>query len=121
MLRTHFASGRTGSSTVRRSFAALLHDELSLTATPRNPENPERFSNYGLNASDDAKLTRWMIDHLELAAWVAPPDTVIVDVEREMLGSWLPAINIEHSASPWRALVSARRAILANEAREYTG
>jgi len=118
-LRTHFASGRTGSSTVRRSFAALLHDDLRLTAIPRNPENPERFSHYGLGASDDEKLTRWMIDHLELASWVGPPGTVIVDVERAMLNTWLPALNLDHCASPWRALVSARRAGLAIEARTH--
>jgi hypothetical protein len=45
-LKTHFGSGRTGSSTVRRSFAALLHDSLSLEARPRNPERSERFANY---------------------------------------------------------------------------
>jgi len=47
-LATHFGDGRTGSSTVRRSFAALLREPLRLTARPRNPERPERFANYGL-------------------------------------------------------------------------
>jgi GIY-YIG catalytic domain-containing protein len=35
-LRTHFGSGRTGSSTLRRSFAALLAQRLDLHAQPRN-------------------------------------------------------------------------------------
>ena len=33
---THFAAGKTGSSTVRRSLAALLVNELALIAVPRN-------------------------------------------------------------------------------------
>lgn len=47
-LRTHFGNGRTGSSTVRRTFAGLLHDSLGLRGLPRNPARPERFANYGL-------------------------------------------------------------------------
>jgi hypothetical protein len=55
-LRTHFGDGRTGSSTVRRSFAALLREPLRLAAQPRNPEKPERFANYGLPPESDARL-----------------------------------------------------------------
>lgn len=45
-LRQHFADGRTGSSTLRRSFAALLHDRLELHGIPRNPAKPAYFANY---------------------------------------------------------------------------
>lgn len=49
-LKTHFAIGpsaaaKTGSSTVRRSFAALLRQTLDLHARPRNLNRPERFAN----------------------------------------------------------------------------
>jgi hypothetical protein len=47
-LKTHFTSGKTGSSTLRRSLAGLVANELDLHARPRNPANPERFANYGL-------------------------------------------------------------------------
>ena len=40
-IRTHFATGHTGSSTVRRSFAALLRNPLGLRGVPRNMERPE--------------------------------------------------------------------------------
>lgn len=56
-LKTHLVSGRTGSSTVRRSFAALLREELDLHAQPRNPSRPERFANYGLRRDGDERLT----------------------------------------------------------------
>lgn len=45
---THFAAGKTGSSTVRRSLAALLMDELALVAVPRNLAKPDGSANFGL-------------------------------------------------------------------------
>ena len=48
-LRQHFTDGRTGSSTLRRSIAALLHDSMGLRGIPRNPQKPGYFSNYGLS------------------------------------------------------------------------
>jgi hypothetical protein len=85
-LRTHFGSGRTGSSTVRRSFAALLRNTLALQAHPRNPSKPERFANYGLAADGDARLTRWMRGHLSLAVWPKPAGVELADVERHCSG-----------------------------------
>jgi len=57
-VKTHFGDGRTGQSTVRRSFAALLHDELGLRGVPRNTAKPGYYANYGLSAPHDAVLTR---------------------------------------------------------------
>jgi len=117
---THFRSGRTGSSTVRRSFAALLHDSLDLRGQPRNLDRPARPTNYGLSELDDEKLTTWMIGRLELAAWPSPPDISLADVERSVLREWLPAINIRDSPGPWRDLVSKKRSVLADEARDWS-
>lgn len=74
-IRTHFATGRTGSSTVRRSFAAMLHDDLGLTGIPRNPDRPADFANYGLSPADDETLTAWMLDHLDLGGPAGRRDT----------------------------------------------
>jgi hypothetical protein len=57
---------------VRRSFAALLHDELGLRGIPRNTAKPGYYSNYGLSAAHDAVLTRWMRERLMLAVWSKP-------------------------------------------------
>jgi hypothetical protein len=43
---THFAAGKTGSSTVRRSLAGLLVDELALFAVPRNLAKPDGSANF---------------------------------------------------------------------------
>lgn len=62
-LGQHFAidpavQARTGSSAVRRSFAALLREPLGLRGVPRNTDKPERFANFGLEAEGDHILTR---------------------------------------------------------------
>jgi hypothetical protein len=40
-LNTHFRVGCTGLSPVRRTFAALMHEELTLRGFPRNQQAPE--------------------------------------------------------------------------------
>jgi hypothetical protein len=71
-IRTHFCTGRTGSSTLRPSLAGLLADELQLKCRPRNAANPASFANFGLDAAGDARLTAWMLEHLRLAVWPSP-------------------------------------------------
>ena len=118
-LETHFGDGRTGSSTVRRSFAALLRTELSLHGMPRNPEKPGYFSNYGLSPSDDAKLTQWMKDRLLIAAWPTDGSRALVDIESDVLRRWNPALNIAGVDHRWRSFVTAQRKVMADQAREW--
>lgn len=73
-LNNHFAADpakkpRTGSSTVRRSFAALVRETLDLNAIARNPGKPGHFANYGLTPAGDARLTAWMHERLILTVW----------------------------------------------------
>jgi len=118
-LKTHFGDGRTGQSTVRRSFAALLHDTLGLRAIPRNPAKPGYFSNYGLTAACDAALTRWMKERLELAVWGKPADCAfnLGEIEVGLLLELKPPLNLKDVVTPWTAQVKAARAVMAEEAR----
>lgn len=118
-LRTHFGDGRTGSSTVRRSFAALLHDALGLHGMPRNPAKPERFANYGLSLHDDAALTGWMRTSLTIAIWPGPLGIELLTIERALLGHWLPPLNLRDVSTLWTGQVKAARAAMAAEARWY--
>jgi hypothetical protein len=119
-LRTHFGDGRTGSSTVRRSFAALLHERLGLEGRPRSPAKPERFSNYGLTGAHDAALTRWMRERLQLAVWPKPRECrSLAMVELAVLERWKPPLNLKDVRTPWSAMVSAARAVMAEEARRW--
>jgi hypothetical protein len=118
-VRTHFATGKTGSSTLRRSLAGLLRAELGLKGMPRNPAKPGYFSNYGLEAAGDAALTAWMRQHLRLATWSSPSSVDLGELETEILRSLEPPLNIDSVRTPWRPLVRAGRAALATEAREW--
>lgn len=118
-LRTHFGDGRTGSSTFRRTFAALLHEALGLRGIPRNPAKPEHFANYGLSPDHDAALTRWMRVSLAIAVWPRPADIELLTAERAVLGRWLPPLNLKDVSTPWTRQVKAARAVMAAEARQY--
>lgn len=121
-LATHFGNGRTGSSTVRRSFAALLRDPLQLVARPRNPDRPERFANYGLSPEHDEQLTAWMRNSLELGVWPKAEDCALalVQVEVALLAQLRPPLNIKDVATPWTPQLKAARAAMAEEARAWS-
>ena len=120
-LKTHFADGRTGQSTVRRSFAALLHDTLGLRGIPRNTAKPGYFSNYGLSAAHDATLTRWMREHLRLAVWPKPIscEFTLGHVETTLVVELLPPLNLQGVVTPWTVQIKAARAAMAEEARAW--
>lgn len=120
-MRVHFGTGRTGGSTVRRSLASRLHAELDLIACPRNTAKPERFANFGLEPDGDARLTRWMNDHLTLMTWTwpAPMDVALGDVETDVLRTFLPPLNIDKVDTPWRRELKASRAVLALQAEAW--
>jgi hypothetical protein len=122
-IKTHFGDGRTGQSTVRRSFAALLAQRLDLHGMPRNPGKPAHFSNYGLSPSDDRKLTDWMKEHLRLAVWPKPTslDVTLIDIERAVLVRLQPPLNLKDVVTPWAPMIKEARKALADEARAWKG
>jgi hypothetical protein len=119
-LRTHFSSGKTGQSTIRRSFAALLRDSVGFRGVPRNPERPGHFANYGLTIGDDAKLTEWMWGRLSLAVWPARPGSALKKVERGVVILLDPPLNIEYLPRPTRRDLSSARKAMADDARRWT-
>lgn len=118
-LRTHFGNGRIGSSTVRRTFAALLRNGLGLRGIPRNPTRPERFANYGLSPKHDQMLTDWMRTRLTLAVWPNDGALELAVVERVVLREWQPPLNLKDVETPWSAMVREARRVMADEARAY--
>lgn len=126
-LGQHFAidparQARTGGSTVRRSFAALLREPLGLRGVPRNKEKPERFANFGLEPEGDLLLTRWMHEHLTLAVWPMPehlPVSRLEAIEVAVIQLWTPPLNIKDNPGRLRQLRVAR-AHLAIEAKAWS-
>jgi uncharacterized protein YbjT (DUF2867 family) len=87
---THFASGKTGSLTVRRSLAALLASELDLRPVPRNPAKPDSSANFTLELAGDQRLSDWIERRLFLATWVKPDGAFLDDVETAVVGRLRP-------------------------------
>lgn len=125
-LGQHFAidpgvPARTGGSTVRRSFAALLREPLQLRGVPRNLARPERPANYGLEPDGDARLTTWMSRTLTLAVWPMPaelPLSQLESVETNVIQVWTPPLNIRRNPARLRRLIVARQ-VLADDARAW--
>jgi hypothetical protein len=98
---------RTRSSALRRTLTGLLLDTASLRGhvVVTDPTQPAKF---GLDATGEAALTRWMLENLRVT-WVtlaAPGED-----EKAIIGELLPPLNDTHAAwSPYRATVAALRA-----------
>ena len=116
---THFAAGKTGSSTVRRSLAALLADEMSLIAVPRNLAKPDGSANFALDAASEARLSSWMQDRLSLATWVKAGEVTLDEVETVIVRRWRPPLNLDKVGESRDRLRAARKR-MADEARAWT-
>lgn len=122
----HFAAlpgrtARTGGSTVRRSFAALLREPLDLRAVTRNLANPEHPANFGLSDGGDARLTEWMHHHLRIAVWPKPTTLSLPeqeDIETAIIRAWTPPLNLRRNPHPHPQLKAARAA-MADEVRAW--
>lgn len=122
-LEDHFGVGRTGRSTLRRSFAALLRNQLDLEPVPRgqNPlDRTKRATMYALGPQADARLSSWMREHLTLALWPSGQITIVTlrEFEKEVIAQLKPPLCIDRKWKPnhWHAEViePARRAMTAS-------
>ncbi|MFC7811135.1 GIY-YIG nuclease family protein [Streptomyces olivaceus] len=118
-LRTHFATGKTGSSTLRRTLSALLREPLELRAVPRNLARPDGSANYSLESSGDERLTEWMHARLRLSVWVRPDGVVLDEVETAVLNVLRPPLNLAKMGRLGDRRVKATRAAMAEEARAW--
>lgn len=106
---THFATGKTGSSTVRRSLAALLVDELVLIPVPRNLARPDGSANFALEHAGDARLSDWMERRLFLATWVKPDGVFLDELETAVVRQLRPPLNLDKVGEPRKRLRIARK------------
>ncbi len=115
---THFAAGKTGSSTVRRSLAALLVVELNLVAVPRNVAEPDKSANFALDTASEARLREWMQQRLSLAIWSKSENTVLNEIESAVLRRLRPPLNLNKVGEPRLRLRQARKRV-ADAARDW--
>lgn len=118
-LRQHFSDGQTGRSTLRRSVGALLAEDLSLVAMPRNPTSPGAYDRYAFEPSSDRMLTEWMSKHLRLAFWAAPPGCILRPIEIAAIQHFAPPLNLTDVVTAHTGTIKAKRKLLADDARRW--
>lgn len=94
----HFKSGSTGTSTMRRSLAALLQNRLQLVPIPRSsdPHDNDRYNNYALDEESEEKLTAWMKENFRLAFYEFEPSRSEA-LHRAMLEYNVPIFNFQNN------------------------
>ncbi|WP_433802975.1 GIY-YIG nuclease family protein [Actinomycetospora sp. CA-084318] len=90
---------RSGQSTLRRTLAGLLLDELML----RTRRQADRVV---LLDQDEARLTSWMTEHLRLSWCIHPSPR---EVEADVIRTLGPPLNVDHATGPTRDVVVAAR------------
>lgn len=125
---THFATGKTGQSTVRRTLAALLG--LSPTLRRSRVREPTRkqlmtmSANYSIVGPDDRRLTDWMQQNLEVRG-VETTWQPLGGLERAVGAVLKPPLDQETppmwTPNPWRAQVSEARKRMRSIVRRDVG
>ena len=113
---THFAEGKTGFSTLRRSIGAVLKSELDLHPRPRGTgASDTNFRNYRFDDKGERQLSEWMRRSLLVAVQpVADPNAV----EDALISLACPPLNLKGWANPEAAHIKSLRKACVTEARE---
>ena len=114
----HFLSGNTGTSTVRRSLAALLANKMGLVAIPRSTDQADndRYDNYMLNTESEDKLTEWMRDNFT-AAFLKVAEDIVEPTLKAMIQYSVPMFNFQNNPdNKYGAEIKKYRKRLAEEA-----
>lgn len=95
---THFKSGKTGSSTVRKSIGALLSQSEEIIQIIRSWTDIEkgRTSHYKFDDTSEEKVTQWMLDNLAVSFYQYPASkTEINQLETQLINFLQPVLNID--------------------------
>ena len=112
---THFTTGKTGFSTLRRSIGALLKDELGLHPVQRGAgPSKTNFTNYRFTGAGESDLTAWMLEHLHVG--VNPRENP-APTERGLIATTRPPLNLTGWPNPNRLRIMELRKACADEAR----
>jgi len=117
---THFKSGKTGSSTVRKSFGSILKNKLSLITVPRNDSDylKGRFSHFKFDIESENKLTEWMKSNLSISFYEYPKSKQEIEaLETEIIHRLTPKLNIDKNPNnPFKSKLQLLRKECAEEA-----
>lgn len=118
-LDTHFTEGKSGSSTVRRSFGAVLRKSLGLIPIRRGfTGKAQDFRSYQFDHASEQRLSAWMREYLWLG-WceVNTNPGNLVHIEKAVIQRLNPPLNLTHSNHELVRDVKAERKISSDLAR----
>jgi len=99
---THFATGKTGSSTVRKSIGAILQKENNLNPIPRNATDftNGKKSHFKFDDKSETIITDWMEKKLALSFYEYPKSkSEIENLETEIINKLVPILNISKNSA----------------------
>lgn len=97
--KKHFTSGKTGSSTVRKSIGSILYTQENLKPIPRNDSDysKRRFSHFKFDNASEMKITYWMKNNMAVSFYEFLESKEKIDVlETEIIKKLKPILNIDH-------------------------
>jgi len=107
-LKTHFSTGMTGSSTLRRSLGASLRQQLKLHPRPRGRATSRRdYTHYCFDEAGEERLTKWMNAHLRLGVHELTSPKAI---EGRLIQLARPPLNLTKWKNPWGQTLRGLRA-----------
>lgn len=112
---THFAAGKSGFSTLRRSLGALMRTSLALHPRPRGSgASATNYRNYRFDDAGEERLSGWMRDHLLVGVHALAEPAAI---ERALIALARPPLNLKGWSNPDATTVKAARKECAELAR----
>jgi hypothetical protein len=97
--KTHFTTGKTGSSTVRKSIGSLLCSQERLKPIHRNDSDHEngRFSHFKFDLKSEEIISEWMKNNLALSFYEYPANKQLIEkLETEIIRELKPVLNIDY-------------------------
>ena len=124
--KTHFSSGKTGSSTVRKSIGSILCGFHNLKPIPRNDKDYEkgRNSHFMFDEPSEEIITKWMQSNLALSFYDYSKSHIEIDsLETEIIHGLIPVLNIDYKnpKNPYKKKIKSFRKICALAAMESVG
>ena len=115
--RNHFKAKNSGFHSPRRSFGAILKEDLGLRAIPRGTGSSEtNYRCFRFLDEDEMKLTAWMQVNLEYAIY--PYDGDVDALETRLIRQGEPPLNLTKWSNPQKQHIGALRGICRDEAKQ---
>lgn len=111
---THFKTGKSGSSTFRKSIGALLSQIQVITPVIRSITDVEkgRKSHYKFDMESEEKISKWIQNNISVTFFEFPASKSDIDeLETEIIRKLKPVLNLDHknSDNSFKPLISALR------------